>query len=131
MPERAFQSAPKYNSSRGKNPCGDAKKFYQPSSVLQVSLFWCDNGNVNYNSSNANFPNVGGNYNDGTNAGVFYCNVNNNSTNSNSNNGSRNSIESIAYYAPSTMVESLYDRASWQNTTCNLRTSVLPSGVRA
>lgn len=130
MPDRAFQSAPKYNSSRGKNPCGDAKKFYQTSSVLQVSLFWCDNGNVNYNSSNANFPNVGGNYNDGTNAGVFYCNVNNNSTNSNSNNGSRNSTTIIAD-APSTMVENLHDRASWQNTTCNLRTLVLPLGVRA
>lgn len=131
MPDRAFQSAPKYNSSRGKNPHGDTKKIYQTSSVLQVSLFWCDNGNVNYNSSNANFPNVGGNYGNGTNAGIFYCNVNNNSTNSNSNNGSRNSIEPIAYYAPSTMVESLYDRATRQNTTCNLHTSVLPLGVRA
>ena len=50
---------------------------------------WPDNGNVNYNSSNANFPNVGGNYNDTTNAGIFYCNVNINSTNSNSNNGAR------------------------------------------
>lgn len=45
-----------------------------------------DNGNVNYNSSNANFPNVGGNYgNDAGNVGIFYCNVNNNSTNSNAN----------------------------------------------
>ncbi len=50
---------------------------------------WPDNGNVNYNSSNANFPNVGGNYNDGDNAGLFYCNVNYNSTNSNSNIGAR------------------------------------------
>ena len=49
-----------------------------------------DNGNVNVNSSNANFPNVGGNYNNGDNAGMFNCNVNNNSTNSNSNYGSRN-----------------------------------------
>ena len=48
-----------------------------------------DNGNVNYNSSNANFPNVGGNYNNTDNAGLFYCNVNYNSTNSNSNIGSR------------------------------------------
>lgn len=50
---------------------------------------WPDNGNVNYNSSNANFPNVGGNYSDGGNAGLFYCNVNYNSTNSNSNIGAR------------------------------------------
>lgn len=48
-----------------------------------------DNGNVNVNSSNTNFPNVGGNYNNGENAGMFNCNVNNNSTNSNTNNGSR------------------------------------------
>ena len=50
---------------------------------------WPDNGNVNYNSSNANFPNVGGNYNNADNAGLFYCNVNYNSTNSNSNIGAR------------------------------------------
>ena len=49
-----------------------------------------DNGNVNVNSSNANFPNVGGNYNNGDDAGLFYANVNNNSTNSNTNYGSRN-----------------------------------------
>ncbi len=50
---------------------------------------WPDNGNVNYNSSNANFPNVGGNYSDRGNAGLFNCNVNYNSTNSNSNYGAR------------------------------------------
>lgn len=53
--------------------------------------FGCD-GNVNSNSSNAYFPNVGGNYNDEGNAGLFYCNVNYNSTNSNSNIGSRLAI---------------------------------------
>lgn len=55
-----------------------------------------DNGNVNANSSYANFLNVGGNYNNSDNAGLFYANVNVNSTNSNANNGSRNSY----YYAP-------------------------------
>lgn len=54
-----------------------------------MGLF-ADNGNVNVNSSNAYFPRVGGNYNNGENAGIFYANVNNNSTNSNANNGSRN-----------------------------------------
>ena len=65
---------------------------------LRVGLR-ADNGNVNYNSSNANFPNVGGNYNNTDNAGMFYCNVNINSTNSNSNYGSR-----LSYlHAPSRM----------------------------
>lgn len=126
MPGRASLSALRYNSSREKNPHGK----HQTSLVIQVDHSWCDNGNVNYNSSNANFPNVGGSNSDSTgNAGIFYCNVNNNSTNSNSNNGSRNSIRTIAYHAPPTIVESLYDRASWQNTTCKLRTLVLPLGV--
>ena len=85
---------------------------------MQVSLIWCDNGNVNANSSNANFPNVGGNYSNSTgNVGMFYCNVNNNSTNSNSNNGSRKSFRKSIVHAPPTKVGSLYDRATWQNTT--------------
>ena len=51
-----------------------------------------DNGNVNANTSNANFPNVGGNAtNSAGNVGIFYCNVNNNSTNNNTSIGSRNS----------------------------------------
>ena len=54
-------------------------------SLVGFGILWPDNGNVNYNSSNANFPNVGGNYNNDDNCGIFYCNVNNNSTNSNSN----------------------------------------------
>lgn len=58
-----------------------------------VKGHWPDNGNVNVNSSNANFLNVGGNYNDGDNAGLFYGNINVNSTNSNSSSGSRNSYK--------------------------------------
>ena len=48
-----------------------------------------DNGNVNSNSSYAYFPKLGGNYNNDTNVGLFYANVNNNSRNYNSNYGSR------------------------------------------
>lgn len=84
---------------------------------MQVSLVWCDNGNVNANSSNANFPNVGGNYSYSSgDVGMFYCNVNNNSTNSNANNGSRKSFN-ISIHAPPTKVGSLHDPATWQNTT--------------
>ena len=55
-----------------------------------MRLVFADNGNSNSDPSYAYFPNVGGNYNDSGNAGIFNCNVNNNSTNSNANNGARN-----------------------------------------
>jgi hypothetical protein len=75
-------------------------------------------GNVNANSSNANFPNVGGNAgNNAGNVGIFYCNVNNNSTNSNANNGSRNSG---IHYAPTVHQykrrRNPQSHAPWQNT---------------
>lgn len=80
-----------------------------------VKSLWPDNGNVNVNSSNANFLNVGGNYDDGDNAGLFYSNVNNNSNNANSNNGSRISEMN---YAPIYQIRgNLYSHATWQNTT--------------
>ena len=47
--------------------------------------FWCDNGNVN----TSNFPNFGGNWNNGDNAGPFNWNFNYSATNTNSNIGSR------------------------------------------
>lgn len=84
---------------------------------------WPDNGNVNVNSSNANFLNVGGNYDDGDNAGLFYANVNANSNNSNSNNGSRNScIHTPIFYD---IWGNLHSRATWQNTTGPNHTLVL------
>ncbi len=46
--------------------------------VLSLSSF-ADNGNVN----SSNFPNVGGNYSNGTNCGPFNANFNNNASNSN------------------------------------------------
>lgn len=46
--------------------------------ALFVSPF-ADNGNVNA----SNFPNVGGNYNNGTNCGPFYANFNNNASDTN------------------------------------------------
>ena len=46
---------------------------------------WCDNGNVNA----SNFPNFGGNYSDGDNAGPFNWNFNNSATNTNTNISSR------------------------------------------
>ncbi len=46
---------------------------------------FADNGNVNA----SNFPNVGGNYNNGDNAGPFNANFNNSATNTNSNIGAR------------------------------------------
>lgn len=49
---------------------------------------WCDNGNVN----SSNFPNFGGNYDNGDNAGLFNVNFNNSATNTSSNVGSRTSI---------------------------------------
>lgn len=41
------------------------------------SGFFADNGNVNA----SNFPNVGGNYNNGANCGPFYANFNNGASN--------------------------------------------------
>ena len=46
---------------------------------------WADNGNVNA----SNFPNVGGNWNNGDNAGPFNANFNNSASNTNSNISSR------------------------------------------
>lgn len=46
---------------------------------------WADNGNVNA----SNFPNFGGNWNNGDNAGPFYANFNNSASETNSNISSR------------------------------------------
>ena len=91
--------------------------------VMQVT---CDNGNVNANTSNANFPNVGGNYsNTAGNAGMFNCNVNNNSTNSNSNIAARIPfLHSTALFGGG----DLHDRGSCQNTTAFPNALVLPRG---
>lgn len=52
--------------------------------------YWCDYGNVNA----SNFPNFGGNYDNGDNAGCFNLNFNNSATETNTNIGSRISLYS-------------------------------------
>ena len=80
-----------------------------------------DNGNVNSNTSNANFLNVGGNYNNSDNAGLFYANVNVNSTNSNSNNGSRNSLFTLHIF--SNIWGNPSGHAPRQNTKCKSKSA--------
>lgn len=57
---------------------------------LNIGKPFADNGNVN----TSNFPNVGGNYNNGDNAGPFNANFNNSATETNTNIGSRLSCTS-------------------------------------
>ena len=64
-------------------------------SDLKFGRPFADNGNVNA----SNFPNVGGNYNNGDNAGPFNENFNNSATNTNSNIGSRMSCTSRSTFA--------------------------------
>ena len=70
---------------------GTNKGGFCPTSQSGASetTFWCDRGYVNYDSSRAFFPYVGGNYDGGTYAGVFFCYVSNSSTTSYSYRGSR------------------------------------------
>lgn len=77
----------KYLSACGSNGAGFL--VANGSSVASDTTGWPDNGNANYNSSNAYFPNVGGTYNNGTNAGLLYASVYNSSTNSSSNYAAR------------------------------------------
>ena len=84
-----------------------------------------DNGNVNVNSSNAYFPKLGGNYNNDDNCGLFYVNVNNNSTNSNSNYGSRlASVSRSSLYMRNDWRRNPRDHGSCQNTKTTIHTSV-------
>lgn len=55
---------------------------------------FADNGNVNA----SNFPNVGGNYNNGDNAGPFNANFNYSASNTNSNTGSRLSYITLQFF---------------------------------
>ncbi len=45
-----------------------------------ATTYWPDYGSVDYNSSDALFPNVGGYYSDDDDCGIFYCRVNDYST---------------------------------------------------
>ena len=72
--------------------CGTPGAGFIPSSDASggsSNQYFADFGRVSVYSSRASFPRVGGNYNDGENAGFFYAYVDSYSTNSRANYGSR------------------------------------------